>query len=77
MSEHVNYHTKKHCEDREFLTNRHCKSCKAIFQSSILDDTIYCDNCREDEDSLDVYSSSRDWDDIVNTSCRTSPVFYD
>lgn len=76
MSEHVNYHTKKHC-----------KSCKAIFQSSILDDTIYCDNCREDSTELDAYASDRDWDDIVNFSsntrllgegsCRTSPVFYD
>jgi len=66
MSETVKYNIK-----------RSCKSCKAIFQSSVLDDEIYCNNCREDSTELDVYSSERDYDDIVNTSCRTSPVFYD
>lgn len=67
MSDNVNFNIKKKC-----------KSCNAIFQSSALDNEIYCNNCKEDEDALDEYSSSRDWDDIVSfTSCRTSPVFYD
>lgn len=61
-----------------YNVKRVCKSCKATFQSSVLDNEIYCSNCRDiEDDTLDVYTSSREWDDIVNTSCRTSPVFYD
>lgn len=66
MQDNVSYNIKKSC-----------RCCKAIFQSSVLDDTSYCKNCREDEDASDVHSSERDYDDIVNNSCRTSPVFYD
>ena len=66
MSNRVNFNIKKYCE-----------SCNAIFQSSALDNEIYCENCREDSTELDAYASDRDWDDIVNFSCRTSPVFYD
>jgi len=78
MSNRVNFNIKKYCE-----------SCNAIFQSSALDNEIYCENCREDSTELDAHASDRDWDwdDIVNFSsntrllgegsCRTSPVFYD
>lgn len=54
-----------------------CKSCGAIFQSSLLDDEVYCDNCRDDENNFEGYNYNHQYDDIVNTSCRTSPVFYD
>lgn len=68
---------KKSCKDRTLLTNRTCKSCQAIFQSSLLDDEVYCENCKDDEGGNKDYSYGNPFDDIVNTSCRTSPVFYD
>ena len=58
-----------------------CQSCQAIFQSSLLDDEVHCENCRDDEGVNKDYSYGNTYgnayDDIVNTSCRTSPVFYD
>lgn len=62
--------------NKGFNVKKSCESCGAIFQSSLLDDEIYCENCRDDEGSQG-YSYNDSYDDIVNSSARTSPVFYD
>ena len=68
MNDKNNYNIK------EYPIKKVCESCGAIFQSSLLDDEIYCKNCKDLSNDDFTYN---DYSEFVNNSCRTVPVFYD